>query len=535
MRNTRNIKKLRVIEDAVLASAKKYNRTLPEIRFFELDGQEFMCLLEKGVYPKSPPNLWEGQEIKKRKQRVQEGSESSLYYEVVQTGNPSYAYLNHTNSPTTQASVMAHVIGHCEFSELNVMHDTEDFRTEFALFLTRKCEDARDRMGHNNYFNFWNDCKSLVPFVYPNSQFNLENSVETSSNSLVKSIESVDDEEETFVPFSTTLGAMFHKKDTKKMVKKFLQKKDESESISRKGYNLKLPCQDIFGFLTNHAPLSDSERVIMDYLYFINRHYDFVRRTQIMNEGWAMYWEKKIMMDLFADNVVDERIDYSKKFSGVLYPRPFFQRNPYHLGYNMWHSIEKEYLEGKITAEYRNELDLEKKIMWDKKPEMDSLKYLEGIVKSSTDYGFLKRFLTNERINEFHLNRVPNRMGLNISPDEIVKKDETYTWMEEGLCKSHMLSFFTDYFSPRIYLVNADYNNGGLLLFHRTNGKDLKEAWIKPTLKNLSRIWHGDTYIMSGNTLYSMRGRTYKITEVDDSYTFEQVVELMKEGKKVNP
>ena len=234
MRNTRNIKKLRIIEDAVLASAKKYGRNLPEIRFFELDGLEFMCLLEKGVYPKSPPNLWEGQEIKKRKQRVQEGLESSLYYEVVQTGNPSYAYLNHTNSPTTQASVMAHVIGHCEFSELNVMHDTEDFRTEFALFLTRKCEDARYRMGHNNYFNFWNDCKSIVPFVYPNSQFNLENSVETSSNSLVKSIESVNDEEETFVPFSTTLGAMFHKKDTKKMVKKFLQRKDDSESISRK-------------------------------------------------------------------------------------------------------------------------------------------------------------------------------------------------------------------------------------------------------------------------------------------------------------
>ena len=273
----------------------------------------------------------------------------------------------------------------------------------------------------------------------------------------------------------------------------------------------------------------------MDYMYFVNRHYDFVRRTQIMNEGWAMYWEKKIMMDLFEDNVVDEIIDYSKKFSGVLYPRPFFQRNPYHLGYNMWHSIEKEFNEGKITADYRNELDLEKKVMWNKKPEMDSLKYLESIVKTSTDYGFLKRFLTNDRINEFHLNRVPNRMGLKISPEETIKKDEHYTWLEEGICKDHMLNFFTDYFAPRIYLVNADYNNGGLLLYHRHNGKDLKEPWIKPTLKNLSRIWHGDTYIMSDKVLYSMRGRTYKVTAIDDSYTFDQIIEIMKEGKQVNP
>lgn len=535
MRNTRQIKNLRIIEDAVLESAKKYKRTLPEIRFFELDSLEFMCLLEKGVYPKSPPNLWEGQEIKKRKQRVEEGSESSLYYEVVQTGNPSYAYLNHTNSPTTQASVMAHVIGHCEFSELNVMHDTEDFRTEYALFLTRKCEDARDRMGHANYFNFWNDCKSLVPFVYPNSRFNLENSVETNSNSLVKPIETTEEEEETFTPFDSTLGSMFDKRNTEKLVKKFLQKKDDGESISRKGYILKLPCQDVFGFLTQHAPLSDSERVLMDYLYFINRHYDFIRRTQIMNEGWAMYWEKKIMMDLFKDNVVDEIIDYSKKFSGVLYPRPFFQRNPYHLGYNMWHSIEKEFNEGKITAEYRNEKDFEKKVMWNKKPEMDSLKYLENIVKTSTDYGFLNRFLTNERISEFHLNRVPNHMGIKISPDEMINKDENYTWFREDICKDWMLNFYTDYYSPRIYLVNADYNNGGLLLFHRYNGKDLKEAWIKPTLKNLSRIWHGDTYILSDKVLYSMRGRTYKCTAIDNSYSFDQIIEMMKEGKQVNP
>ena len=49
------------------------------------------------------------------------GRSTGIYYEVVQTGNPSYAYLNENNSTTTQASVMSHVVGHCEFSELNVM------------------------------------------------------------------------------------------------------------------------------------------------------------------------------------------------------------------------------------------------------------------------------------------------------------------------------------------------------------------------------------------------------------------------------
>jgi stage V sporulation protein R len=535
MRNVNKIKHLKEIQDAVFESAKRYNRTLPFIKFFELDASEFMCLLEKGVYPKSPPNLWEGQEIKKRKQRVKDGLESSLYYEVVQTGNPSYAYLNHTNSPTTQASVMAHVIGHCEFSELNVMNDSEEYRTEFALFLTRRCEMARDRMGHKNYFDFWNECKSAVPFVYPNSQFNLDNTVETDHNTLVKPIESIEEEAETFLPFSSTLGNMFDKRNQKKIVEKLIQKKDENESISRKGYNLKLPCQDIFGFLNRHAPLSESERCIMDYLYFVHRHYDFVRRTQIMNEGWAMYWEKKIMMDLFRDKVVDEVVDYSKKFSGVLFPRPFFQRNPYHLGYNMWHSIQEEFEKGMITSEYRNEKDLEKKVAWDKKPEGDSLEFIENLVKTCTDYGFLKRFLTKDRISEFLLNRVPKRMNIKVPREDIVKENEHYIWIEEDICKEYMLSFFTDYKQPRIYIINTDYCNGGLLLFHRHNGRDLKEPWIKLTLKNISRIWHNDCHIISDKVMYSMKGTTYNATKLHKSYEFDEIVETMKAGRKVNP
>jgi stage V sporulation protein R len=535
MRNTEKIKHLKIIEDAVKESAKGFNRTLPEIRFFELDAFEFMCLLEKGVYPSSPPNLWEGQEIKKRKQRVKDGLESALYYEVVQTGDPSYAYLNHSNSPTTQASVMAHVIGHCEFSEINVMKDSEELRTEYAMFLTRKCAFARNQMGFSKYRDFWNECKSLEPYVFPNSQFNLTNSVETDNNSLATDITEVDEEPELFIPFSSTLGTMFDKSDSKQIVKKLQEKKADNESISRKGYALKLPCQDILGFLANHAPLSDSEKQIIDYIYFVNSHYDFVRRTQIMNEGWAMYWEKKIMMELFEGDVVDEIIDYSKKFSGVLYPRPFFQRNPYHLGYNMWHSIEEEFQKGMITSEYRNETDLETKLTWDKKPEGDSLEFIEDVVKTCTDYGFLKRFLTDSRITDFHLNRVPKQMGVKLEPEMIINEDKYNVYVEPEICKDHMLSFFVDYFRPRIYIVNDDYNNGGLLLFHRYNGKDLREDWMKPTLKNLSRIWHGDCYIMSNNVIYSMRGKTYNATKISRVFEFEEIVELMKQGQKVTP
>ena len=107
-------------------------RTLPEMRFFILDSMEFASLLEKNVYPTSPVNIWEGKSMVTKKNSIENGQESSIYYEVVQTGNPSYAYLNHTNSTMMQASVMAHVVGHCEFSELNVLHDS-DYTTFYIL------------------------------------------------------------------------------------------------------------------------------------------------------------------------------------------------------------------------------------------------------------------------------------------------------------------------------------------------------------------------------------------------------------------
>jgi stage V sporulation protein R len=132
MRSARTDPELSRLLDRVFHHAEAFGRTLPEIRFFILEGLEFASLLEKNVYPVSPVNIWEGKRMANRRHRIESGEETSLYYEVVQSGNPAYAYLNSANSPVTQASVMAHVVGHCEFSELNVLKDSNPDRTEFV-------------------------------------------------------------------------------------------------------------------------------------------------------------------------------------------------------------------------------------------------------------------------------------------------------------------------------------------------------------------------------------------------------------------
>ena len=526
---------LHQIEQEVIRNAKEMNRILPEIRFYILDRLEFASLLEKHVFPTSPKNIWEGKRMINKKYRIESGQESSLYYEVVQTGNPSYAYLNDTNSPMMQASVMAHVVGHCEFSELNVLQDSNRDRTEYVMYLVRKVNLGRQQMGEKNYTTFWNACESVVPLIAPHSQYNLAASVE---GEMHRPVETDTDKEKAkteslLKPFSHTLDTLLKSDTIEQVFKKEQQRKTKQEQINRRGFHLFSPCQDIFGFLQKYSPASQAERAVLDYLFTANVNHDFVIRTQIMNEGWAMYWEKKIMLKLFADQVVKGIIDYARVFSGVCAPRPYYQRNPYHLGYQLWNHIEELYKDGKISLEYIEEDDLEKKENWKKKMDKDPMIFMEHLVGTITDYEFLRRFLSHEMIEECYLSRIPRQHAamLGISKDLIIKDDDRWVWVDPGSVKTEMLMFFSHFQRPRIYLIDTDFMDGGLLLFHRNDGKKLRKDWIKPTLQNLNYIWKGPISLCSGETLYSFAAKKFTERTIKE-IAFDTIVERMQKSEK---
>ncbi|MHB8765119.1 MAG: SpoVR family protein, partial [Deferrisomatales bacterium] len=302
MRSVRTDPELAALLDRVLRHAGEMGRTLPEIRFFILEGLEFTSLLEKNVYPVSPTNIWEGKRMVNRRHRIESGQESTLYYEVVQTGNPSYAYLNSGNPPVTQASVMAHVVGHCEFSELNVLRDSNPDRTEFVLHLSRRVDRARRQMGQRDYTSYWNAGESAASLMSPNSQFNVSTAVLTETAMGQERAAQADEEERRarapLQPVFETLSALLQPSPATGAFEREVKSRRRRETLSRRGFVLRAPCQDVFGFLRLYAPASQAERAVLDYQYVTRAPQDFVRRTQIMNEGWAMYWEKKIMTEL---------------------------------------------------------------------------------------------------------------------------------------------------------------------------------------------------------------------------------------------
>lgn len=526
------------LEQRVLHYANYFNRDLPEIRFFILDGMEFASLLEKNVYPTSPINIWEGKRMSNKRHRIETGQESSLYYEVVQTGNPSYAYLNINNSLMMQASVMAHVVGHCEFSKLNVLKDMTDDRTEWVMHLVKKVNLYRNKVGENNFTKFWNAAESVANLIAPHSQYNLEGSIETDSLHYDISEKETNKQEETtaFSPFSYTMEKMLQPLDKEESWEKEQNRKNKEDLISRQGYRLKAPCQDILGFLRRYAPTSPAEKSILDYLYTVNYPHDFVIRTQIMNEGWAMYWEKKIMLELFKEKAVTGIIDYSKIFSAVCYPRPYYIRNPYHLGFHLWEHIETLYKEGKVNLHYFEETNQSKRENWNQPIKTEPIKKMEHLVRTITDYEFLRRFLTIDLIQKYHLNRVPREhtIKMMIHPDQVIDTSEHFIWLDPEPLKDQMLDFFTHFYYPRIYLIDTDFMDGGLLLFHRNDGRSLKTDWIQPTLKNISMIWKGGVSLISQQSLYTYTSFNFKESPISE-LSFETILYRLSKSKKPLP
>jgi len=175
----------------------------------------------------------------------------------VQTGNPSYAYLKNTNSATTQASVMAHVFGHCEFSERNVLQDSTADRTEYVMWQVKKVNLSRQQMGERHFFNYWNAAESALPLLAPNGRFNLEHSLETDRALTPKRKRVLEEKappKAMFTPFSETLDSLLRAAPEQSPIELELSTRIRQENLNRRGFRLRAPCQDVFGFLRGFAP-----------------------------------------------------------------------------------------------------------------------------------------------------------------------------------------------------------------------------------------------------------------------------------------
>lgn len=223
------------------------------------------------------------------------------------------------------------------------------------------------------------------------------------------------------------------------------------------------PEEDLLLFIRDHnRELADWQKDILTIVdeeasYFIPQI-----ETKIMNEGWASYWHHKIMHSLGLPQ--DLLLEFLVRHNQVICPHPG-GINPYHVGFVVWHDIEKRF-GGPETAEGRRKIF--------------------EVRESDRDVAFLRRFLTEELCRELDLFTWKPR-GEHLVVSQVSDEDH-WEDVKQALLRQVGMGAF-----PTIRIVDAAWRGGRTLrLVHDHDGRDLDMTHAEKTLAHLHTLWGHD-------------------------------------------
>lgn len=437
-----------------------------------------------GGFPSRYPHWRFGMEYEQLSKSSEYGL--SRIYEMVINNNPAYAYLLEGNSLTDQKLVMAHVYGHVDFFKHNFCFRATDLNAQGSMIDPVRRRDGYDpdrrwidkmanhgarisrhmeRHGVGKVEAFIDQCLSLENLIDPWAPFSgREGAKDTESEDAPKA-----------VPKLAAKDYMDKYINPEEYLEK-QRKKQEKVDAEERRVPAK-PERDVLKFLLEHAPLERWERDVLEVVR--SEAYYFVpqMQTKIMNEGWASYWHSRIMTQKVLSAA--EIIDYADRNAGVLATAPG-QLNPYKLGVELYRHIEDRWNRGQFGSDWESCNDADQKRNWDMRLGLGTQKIFQ-VRSLYNDVTFIDEFLTPE----FVLEQKMYSFGLSAKGERLEIESREFKAVKEKL-----LFQLTNFGSPYIYVVDANFRNRGeLLLEHRHMGADLEVAYAKETLSALVRAW----------------------------------------------
>lgn len=293
---------------------------------FELVPDTFM--MEVAVYglPVRMPHWSFG--VRYIYQYVQHRMGGSRIFEVVFPGKPNRAYLQSSNSLSDNALVIAHVLGHADFSKNNAlfarMQREAGYRiVEQAAARAHRIEDAIREHGNARVERVLDAALALEQCIdvsmplhrdgYPEKRERLSKPARSGFEARFSALPGEEAAEEPVEPPSR-------------------------EAIPP------YPEPDLLWFIARYAPdMEPWERDIFLAVREESFYFYPVFACHIMNEGWASFWHARLLREAdFLPNSL--YLDAIKAHSDVV--RPFagpdavaLSVNPYHLGFHIWEHI----------------------------------------------------------------------------------------------------------------------------------------------------------------------------------------------------
>ncbi len=430
--------RFREIEELALAAGLKHY----DVQFFEVPTSVIYEVASYGL-PTRYSHWSFGRVYQYQKTQGEMGH--SKIYELILNNNPSYAFLDTSNTETINLMIAAHCYAHSDFFANNIMF--REAREENMVQVARRHADSIDQYrkdyGDDEVDEWLDVALSLERHIDVYKKFKRSRYEKRHIEFQERSI----GEWEDLVP------------NEEPLVKKVVV-----------GTHLPpRPEKDLLWFLTEYANLEDWQKRIFEIVRRESYYFYPQYRTKIMNEGWASYWHAELMLQysLGDDNeygvkgikyplTSEEHLDFLSSHEKVVqagikvhlkveqqevdnFGRPtgktikgwhpriienpnIFHHatriNPYYVGFRMFRDI-KERWDEYAKQGYRED-------EWDKKipVTMNGNQKIRDVMESEDDVSFFRNYLTEKLCDELNLFAFgsPEEYSDNYKVQEEIKK-----------------------------------------------------------------------------------------------------------------
>jgi stage V sporulation protein R len=373
-------------------------------------------------------------------QLIQHRMGHSRIFEVVFPGNPGRAYLAAGNGLAENVLVLAHVLGHADFSHNNLL-----FRR------------SQDQVGMQIVERAASHAQQIARAIEEHGAERVE-AVLDAALALEQHID-VDQPlvRPPYPEYAPPNAAVADDGFRRRFAALDPDSGERQHGARKRAPVPPFPERDLLWFIANHAPELDGwERDV--FLAVREESYYFypVFATQIMNEGWASYWHARLLRE--SDFLPqDAYLDAIKCHSDVVRPIAAGQQvalavNPYHLGFSIWEKVV----------------------------EQDGLEAARRMMREEDDFSFVRNRLTPELADELGLFRFEAEASGGV---RVIERD---------LPKLHdaLLAPKYNFGAPRVAATHV-HVDGTLELQHdhSTDGRGLDPERSRRVLEYLHRVW----------------------------------------------
>lgn len=381
----------------------------------------------------------------------------SKIYEIVFNTDPTQAFLLDSNSMLSHKLVVAHVYGHSDFFRRNTYFGhTDRGMIESVRLHARRMAEYERLYGPLEVERFIDAIMTIEEHFDPTAPAYRQKSPEEYERDRLKP------------------GGRVTEYDD-------LWKMDGSDTDTPTPKPRKIPPEpdkDLLRFIRDYAPdLADWQRDVVnivreEMLYFLPQ-----MRTKIGNEGWASFWHERILGEL--DLTPEEHWEFRRLHSSVLSPGSRMSINPYYVGYQILHDIERRW-NGETDPDDPEE-DWRGEVF--KRPQGEGLKKIFEVVTDESDVTLLRKYLTKKLVRD-----------LDMYTYKMEEVDGELAWVVQDTDWRHvrdaLVDSMTNFGSPVIMVEDGDYNrHRELYLKHYYDGKPLDNDYTARTMKNIFFLW----------------------------------------------